>query len=89
MVRSVTLLTCDSAANSVAAAVHDRMPVILADADMQRAWLDPNLGVNDPRSPAAGGPLPAARLSAKAANPAVNKAGVPESESLLVAPSAA
>ena len=54
---------------------------------MQRAWLDPNLGVNDVL--ALCGQLPAARLSAKAANPAVNKAGVPESESLLVAPSAA
>ena len=37
---SVALLTCDSSPNRVAAAIHDRMPVILADEAAQRAWLD-------------------------------------------------
>ena len=44
---SITLLTCDSAPNRVAAAIHDRMPVILADEDAQRAWLDPSLGAEE------------------------------------------
>lgn len=39
--QSMALLTCDSAPNPVAAAIHDRMPVILADRDAQMAWLDP------------------------------------------------
>lgn len=82
-VESVTLLTCDSASNRVAAAVHDRMPVILADPGAQRAWLDPGLDAED--ALALCGPLPAARLSACPANPAVNKAGV-EGPELLVAP---
>ena len=40
-IHSVALLTCDAAPNRVAAAIHDRMPVILADRDAQQAWLDP------------------------------------------------
>jgi putative SOS response-associated peptidase YedK len=85
-VQSVTLLTCDSAPNRVAAAIHDRMPVILADRDAQQAWLDPTLGADD--ALALCGPLPASRLSARPANPAVNKAGDLDAEGphLLVAP---
>ncbi len=85
---SVTLLTCDSRPNRVAAAIHDRMPVILADRDAQQAWLDPTLGAED--ALALCGPLPASRLSARPANPAVNKAGEPDLEGpeLLVAPDA-
>ncbi len=67
---SVALLTCDSAPNRVAAAIHDRMPVILADADAQRAWLDPSLGADE--ALALCGALPTERLSARPANPAVN-----------------
>jgi putative SOS response-associated peptidase YedK len=83
---SVTLLTCDSAPNGVAAAIHDRMPVILADAGAQRAWLDPALGTED--ALALCGALPATRLSARPANPAVNKAGNLDAEGpeLLRAP---
>ena len=86
-IASVTLLTCDSAPNRVAASIHDRMPVILADRDAQQAWLDPTFGAED--ALALCGALPAARLSARPANPAVNKAGEPETEGpqLLVAPS--
>jgi putative SOS response-associated peptidase YedK len=36
-VQSVTLLTCDATSNSVAAGIHDRMPVILADREVQNA----------------------------------------------------
>jgi putative SOS response-associated peptidase YedK len=88
-IHSVALLTCDSAPNRVAAGIHDRMPVILADADAQRAWLDSGLGAEE--ALALCGPLPAARLSARPANPAVNKAGDLDAEGpqLLVAPSPA
>ncbi len=70
---SVTLLTCDSAPNRIAAPIHDRMPVILADRDAQQAWLDPALGAEE--ALAVCGALATERLSARAANPAVNKAG--------------
>jgi putative SOS response-associated peptidase YedK len=84
-VESITLLTCDSASNPVAAAIHDRMPVILADRDAQLAWLDPALGAED--ALALCGALPAERLSARAANPAVNKViDVEEGPELLRAP---
>jgi putative SOS response-associated peptidase YedK len=77
-VESVSLLTCDSASNRTAAAIHGRMPVILADLDAQRAWLDPALDAE--AALALCGALPASRLSAKPANPAVNKAGQLELE---------
>ena len=70
------LLTCDSASNRVAAAIHDRMPVILADTEAQEAWLDPSLDAEE--ALALCGTLPEARLSAKPANPALNKPGVAE-----------
>ncbi len=84
-VASVALLTCDSSANPVAAAIHDRMPVILADPQAQKAWLDPELGAED--ALALCGALPSARLSVRPANPALNRAD-PDSEGpqLLVAP---
>jgi putative SOS response-associated peptidase YedK len=85
-VQSVSLLTCDASPNRVAAGIHDRMPVILADRDAQLAWLDPALGAEEALELCA--PLPSERLSAQAANPAVNKAGEPELEGpgLLLAP---
>jgi putative SOS response-associated peptidase YedK len=85
-IASVALLTCDAAPNRVASVVHDRMPVILADANSQAAWLDPRLGAEDVR--ALCGALPAERLSARPANPAVNKAGDLDAEGpeLLRAP---
>jgi putative SOS response-associated peptidase YedK len=84
-VQSVSLLTCDSSPNRVAASIHDRMPVILADRDAQEAWLDHALGAEEALELC--GPLPVERLSARPANPAVNKAGEPELEGpqLLVA----
>ena len=74
---SCALLTCSAAPNRVAAAIHDRMPVILADEEAQRAWLDPKLGADE--ALALCGPLPEARLTARPANPAVNKVD-PEAE---------
>ena len=83
---SVSLLTCDSTPNRIAAAIHGRMPVILADRDAQQAWLDPRLGAEEALELC--GPLLASRLSARPANPAVNKAGQLDLEGpqLLVAP---
>ncbi|HEV2973737.1 MAG TPA: SOS response-associated peptidase [Solirubrobacteraceae bacterium] len=75
-IESVVLLTCDSASNPVAAAIHDRMPVVLADADARRAWLDGALDADE--ALALCGPLPASRLSASPANPALNKPGAAE-----------
>lgn len=83
-VQSIGLLTCDSSSNPVAAAIHDRMPVILADRDAQQAWLDGSLGAEEALALCC--PLAPERLSAKAANPAVNKVQVPEGPELLLAP---
>ncbi len=83
-IESVALLTCDSRPNSVAAAIHDRMPVILADSEAQHAWLDPSLGAEDVLGLCHA--LPANRLSAGPANPAVNKVGGTEGPELLHPP---
>jgi putative SOS response-associated peptidase YedK len=85
-VHSVTLLTCSSATNPVAAAIHDRMPVILADEEARRAWLDPALETED--ALALCGAFPTERLSVRPANPALNRPGfAEEGPELLVAPS--
>jgi len=84
-IHSVALLTCDASANRVAAAIHDRMPVILADRDLQLAWLDGRLGAEEALELCVA--LPESRLSAAPANPALNKVDdVPEGPELLVAP---
>ena len=84
-VHSVALLTCDARPNGVARAIHDRMPVILADANAQRAWLDPALDADE--ALALCGPLAESRLSATPANPALNKPGAAEEgPELLQAP---
>ncbi len=80
-IQSVVLLTCDSSANDVVAPIHDRMPVILTGPEAQSAWLDPSLGADDALSLCR--PLAAGELSARAANPAVNRAGVSEGPELL------
>jgi putative SOS response-associated peptidase YedK len=84
-IESVTLLTCDSTPNHLAAAIHNRMPVILADEQAQRAWLDSALAAEDVLTLCQA--LPAARLTARPVNPAVNRAD-PDKEGpeLLVAP---
>jgi putative SOS response-associated peptidase YedK len=68
---SCALLTCDASPNRVAAAIHGRMPVVLADREAQMAWLDPRLDAAEALSLC--GALTEARLSARPANPAVNK----------------
>jgi putative SOS response-associated peptidase YedK len=83
-IESITTLTCDSASNHVVAAIHDRMPVILADPDVQRAWLDPSVGAAEALELC--GTLRAGRMTAQPANPAVNKAGGVEGPELLIAP---
>lgn len=80
---SITLITCDSAPNRLAAAIHDRMPVILADPPAQRAWLDPTVGVQEALELCRA--LPATRMSARPANPAVGNVNSPEGPQLLVA----
>jgi putative SOS response-associated peptidase YedK len=84
-IQSVTLLTCDAAPNRVASAIHDRMPVILADRDVQRAWLDHRLDGEEALELC--GALAEGRLSAVPANPALNKPGdAAEGPQLLHAP---
>jgi putative SOS response-associated peptidase YedK len=84
-VQSVTLLTCDSAPNRLASAIHGRMPVILADEEARRAWLDSDLAGEE--AVALCQALPSTRLAARPVNPAVNRAD-PDNEGpeLLVAP---
>ena len=76
LVHSALILT--TAANAVAAPVHDRMPVVLAGPEAEAAWL---AGESDGLL----GPLAAGRTAVAPANPAVNKAGV-EGPELLAAP---
>ncbi|GAC1438447.1 MAG: SOS response-associated peptidase [Solirubrobacteraceae bacterium] len=78
-IESATMLT--TVANTLVAPVHDRMPVILAGREEEQAWLDPALdgaaALNLCR------PLAPERMQVAAANPAMNKAGIPEGPELL------
>jgi putative SOS response-associated peptidase YedK len=62
-VASCTIITCDSSSNRVVAPVHDRMPVMLADPDVRRAWLDPSITPAEALSLCE--PLPAERMSSE------------------------
>jgi putative SOS response-associated peptidase YedK len=62
-VASCTIITCDSASNRVVAPVHDRMPVILADPELMKAWLDPSISAQEALSFCE--PLGAERMSAE------------------------
>jgi putative SOS response-associated peptidase YedK len=66
-----TIITTE--ANEEVARVHNRMPVILPDPEAETAWmsgdLDPDEAVSLCR------PLEASRITAKPANPALNKVG--------------
>ena len=66
--RASSLLTCEASPNRVAAAIHDRMPVVLADRAAQQAWLDDRLDAEE--ALALCGALDESRLSAAPANPA-------------------
>jgi hypothetical protein len=60
------------------------MPVVLADADVQRAWLSGD--VDGPAAVSMCGPIDASRLSVAPANPRMNKSGLEdEGPDLLVA----
>ena len=85
-VQSATILT--TAANGLVAPVHDRMPVILAGVDGERAWLSPELDAAAAKALCV--PFPAELMAVAPANPLVNKvgAGLPEGPELLVAPAA-
>jgi len=76
LVLSACILT--TAANSVCAPVHDRMPCVLAGPYEEAAWL---AGDADGLL----GPIAAQRTAVAPANPAVNKAGV-EGAELLTPP---
>ena len=82
---SCTVLTCDSRRNRVAGAIHDRMPVVLADPEILRVWLDAEVSADEALSLCE--VLPDERISATPANPAVNNVRSPEGPELLVAPS--
>ena len=83
-IETATMLTTN--ANSLVAAVHDRMPVILRGPDAERAWLSPELDALAAKALCV--PLPADQMTVTPANPLVNKAGsdIPEGPELLLAP---
>jgi putative SOS response-associated peptidase YedK len=85
-IESATILT--TAPNRLVAAVHDRMPVILAGPDGERAWLSPELDAAAAKALCV--PFPAELMAVSPANPLVNKAGagIPEGPELLVSPQA-
>jgi len=70
-IESATMLT--TAANSLVASVHDRMPVILSGPHDEAAWLSPELDAAAAKALCV--PLPAERMVTSPANPLVNKAG--------------
>lgn len=87
-VETATILTCSAAGNAVAAPIHDRMPVVLADRESERAWMSDE--VDGRAALALCRALPADRIGLAAANPRVNRSGLDdEGPDLLVAPSAA
>jgi putative SOS response-associated peptidase YedK len=85
-IESATILTTE--ANTLVAAVHDRMPVILAGEELEQAWLSPELDAAAAKALCL--PLAAELMSVAPANPLVNKvdSGVTEGPALLLAPDA-
>jgi putative SOS response-associated peptidase YedK len=67
---TVAIITPDAA--GPAARLHDRMPVVLADADMMQAWLSPDLQLDD--VPELLAPLAGDRITVQAASGLVNSA---------------
>jgi putative SOS response-associated peptidase YedK len=80
-VASCTIVTTE--ANELVAPVHDRMPVVLAEAASWEAWLDPALDAGAVAPLLA--PLPAERMSVAPANPLLNSPDYDEPD-CLVAP---
>jgi putative SOS response-associated peptidase YedK len=80
---SCTIITTKP--NEVVSRVHDRMPVVLPDAEAEAAWLDPATDAADAVELCV--PFPAERMESSPANPALNKVGgAHEGPALLVAP---
>ena len=86
-IESATIVT--TSANALVAAIHDRMPVILAGPDAERAWLSPELDAAAAKALCV--PLEASAMRVAPANPLVNKVGgdVHEGPVLLEAPAGA
>jgi putative SOS response-associated peptidase YedK len=83
-VASCSIITCDGRANRVVGPVHDRMPVILPDPELWRAWLDPSVSAEEALTLCR--PVAAERMSATRASQAVNSVRSPEAPELLVTP---
>jgi len=81
-VDSATIITCDGRSNRVVGPVHDRMPVILPDVELWRAWLDPSISADEALTLCES--LSAERMSAALASQEVNSVKSPESPQLLV-----
>jgi hypothetical protein len=64
----VAIITTDAA--GLAARLYDRMPVVLADADMMQAWLSPEVQLDD--VPALLAPLAGNRMTVQPASGLVN-----------------
>jgi putative SOS response-associated peptidase YedK len=79
-----TILTCDSRSNRVIAPVHDRMPVILADPEQWRAWLDTEVTADEALSMC--GPLSAERMTVRPLPQAFNDARNKTREVLFAEP---
>ena len=87
-VQTATILTCSAAGNAVAAPIHDRMPVVLGDANAEEAWLSDELDATGALALCRA--LPAEQMTVAPANPRVNKSGLDdEGPDLLAAPLAA
>src|SRR5438132_1883635 len=67
LVPSCTIVTCE--ADALARPIHERMPVIFADAEASETWLDP--AVHAGAACELLSPLPAERLTVRPANPIV------------------
>ena len=68
---SCTIITTD--ANEVVSPVHDRMPAVMPDRDAEMRWLDVSTSAEEARAMLE--PLESDRLSARMANPALNRVG--------------
>ncbi|MBI5568361.1 MAG: SOS response-associated peptidase [Desulfomonile tiedjei] len=80
VVESATILTTD--ANELLMPIHDRMPVILAEADYD-LWLDPTVKTAERLTPLLR-PYPAAEMIGYPVSPRVNRAGYEDPD--LIAP---
>lgn len=80
---SCTLLTCS--ANPVVRAIHDRMPVVLADDEALRAWLSPDITAGEALSLCT--PFPVERMSVAPVSDGINKPGGIDGPELFELPS--